>query len=48
MAGVSLSNREEQLFAVPLEGKDIQGVTRVCISNEHQFINQESTKIKKG
>jgi hypothetical protein len=41
--GVSLT---EQLFATPLEDKDHQGRTRVYISNEHQFINQDPTKIK--
>jgi hypothetical protein len=39
--GVSLT---EQLFAMPPEDKDHQGKTRVYISNEHQFINQDSTK----
>jgi hypothetical protein len=48
-AGVSLSNKEEQLFATPLEDKDNQGGTRVCISNEHQIVDQRNqTKIKKG
>jgi hypothetical protein len=41
--GVSLT---EQLFATPLEDKDHQGRTRVYISNEHQFVNQDPTKIK--
>jgi hypothetical protein len=36
--GVSLT---EQLFAMPLEDKDHQGRTRVYISNEHQFVNQD-------
>jgi hypothetical protein len=39
--GISLA---EQLFAMPPEDKDHQGRTRVYISNEHQFINQDSTK----
>jgi hypothetical protein len=39
--GVSLT---EQLFAMPQEDKDHQGRTQVYISNEHQFINQDSTK----
>jgi hypothetical protein len=39
--GVSLT---EQLFAMPPKDKDHQGRTRVYISNEHQFINQDSTK----
>jgi hypothetical protein len=44
--GVSLT---EQLFAMPPEDKDHQGRTRVYISNEHQFVNQDSTKkIKSG
>jgi hypothetical protein len=44
--GVSLT---EQLFAMPPEDKDHQGRTRVYISNEHQVINQDSTKkIKSG
>jgi hypothetical protein len=41
--GVSLT---EQLFTMLLEDKDHQGKTRVYISNEHQFVNQDSTKIK--
>jgi hypothetical protein len=40
--------QEEQLFTMPLEDKDNQGGTQVCISNKHQFINQESLNIKKG
>jgi hypothetical protein len=44
MAGVSLINKEEQLSAMPLEDKDNQGGTWVCISNEPQLINQGSTK----
>jgi hypothetical protein len=36
----------EQLFAIPREDKDHQGRTRVYISNEHQFVNQDSTKTK--
>jgi hypothetical protein len=44
-AGVSLTNKE-QLFTTPLEDKDNQGGTRVCISNKHQLVDQESTKIK--
>jgi hypothetical protein len=47
-ASDSLSNKEEQLFTTPLEKKDHQGGTQLCISGEHQFVNQESTKIKKG
>jgi hypothetical protein len=43
--GISLT---EQLFAMLLEDKDHQGRTQVCISNEHQFVNQDSTKIKNG
>jgi hypothetical protein len=39
--GVSLT---EQLFAMPPEEKDHQGRTRAYISNEHKFINQDSTK----
>jgi hypothetical protein len=39
--GVSLT---EQFFAMLLEDKDHQGRTRVYISNEHQFDNQDSTK----
>jgi hypothetical protein len=39
--GVSLT---EQLFAMPPEDKDHQGRTRVYISNERQFVNQDSTK----
>jgi hypothetical protein len=39
--GISLT---EQLFAMLPEDKDHQGRTRVYISNEHQFINQDSTK----
>jgi hypothetical protein len=46
-AGVSLTNKE-QLYTTLLEDKDNQGGTQVCISNEHQFVDQESTKIKKG
>jgi len=45
MAGISLTNKEEQLSATPL---DDQGGTRLCISNEPQLVNQGSTKIKKG
>ena len=41
------SSKEEQFSTTPLEEKDHQGRTRVCISNEHQFINQEPMKIKK-
>ena len=41
MAGVLLINKEEQLSAMPL---DNHGVTWVCISNEPQLVNQESTK----
>jgi hypothetical protein len=41
--GVSLT---KQLFTMPLEDKDNQGRTRVYISNEHQFINQDPTEIK--
>jgi hypothetical protein len=41
--GVSLT---EQLFAMPPKDKDHQGRTRVYISNEHQFVNQDPTKIK--
>jgi hypothetical protein len=48
MAGVSLTNKEEQLFAMLLEDKDNQGGTWVCISNDPQLINQESIEIKKG
>ena len=48
MTGVSLTNKEEELSAMPLEDKDNQGTTWVCISNGPQVINQESTKIKKG
>jgi hypothetical protein len=33
---------------MPLEDQDNQGGTRVRISNEYQFVDQESTKIKKG
>jgi len=32
---------------MPLEDKDHQGGTRLCISNEHQFVNLELTKIKR-
>jgi hypothetical protein len=39
--GVSLT---EQLFAMPPEDKDHQGRTRAYISNEHQFVNQDSKK----
>jgi hypothetical protein len=39
--GVSLT---EQLFTRPPEDKNHQGRTRVYISNEHQFVNQDSTK----
>jgi hypothetical protein len=46
-SAVSLTNKEEQLFAMPLEDKNNQGGTRVCIFNGPQLINQESTKIKK-
>jgi hypothetical protein len=48
VAGVSLTNKEEQLSAMPLEDKDNQGETWVCISNEPQLVNQGLTKIKKG
>jgi hypothetical protein len=41
--GVSLT---KQLFTTPLEDKDHQGRTQVYISNEHQFVNQDPTKIK--
>jgi ABC-type transporter MlaC component len=44
-AGISLINKEAQLFATLL---DNQGGTWVCISNEPQLINQGSTKIKRG
>jgi hypothetical protein len=44
----SLTNKEEQLSAMPLEDKNNQGGTRGCIFNGPQPINQESTKIKKG
>ena len=47
-AGVLLSKIEEQLFTILLEDKDNQRGTRVCISNEHQLVNQKATKIKKG
>jgi len=47
MVGVMLINKEEQLSAALLEDKDNQGGTWVCISNEPQLVNQESTKIKK-
>jgi hypothetical protein len=43
-----LTNKEEQLSVMPLEDKNNQGGTRVCIFNGPQLINQESTKIKKG
>jgi hypothetical protein len=43
--GVSLT---EQLFIMPPKDKDHQGRTQVYISNEHQFINQDSKKIKSG
>jgi len=45
MDGISLTNKEEELSATPL---DNQGGTRVCIYNEPQLVNQGSTKIKKG
>ena len=48
MVIVSLTNKEEELSAMPLEDKDNQGETWVYISNGPQLINQESTKIKKG
>ena len=47
-AGISLSNREEQLSAMPLEDKDKQGGNWVRSPKELQLVNQESTKIKKG
>jgi len=43
-AGVLLSNGEEQLSATPIEDKDSQGGTQDCSSNEHQLVNQDSTK----
>jgi len=46
--GTLLSKIEEQLSAILLEDKDNQGGTRVCISNEHQFVNREATKMMKG
>ena len=46
--GISLTNKEEQLSTILLEDKDNQGGTRVCISNEHQLVDQKATKIKKG
>ena len=33
---------------MPLEDKDDQVGTWVCIPKEHQLVNLESTKIKKG
>ena len=33
---------------MPLDDKDKQGGTWVCISNEPQLVNQELAKIKKG
>ena len=48
MVGVSLTIKEEELSATPLEDKDNQGGTWVCISNGPQLVNEESTKIKKG
>ena len=48
MAGVSLTNKEEELSAKPLEDKDNQGRTWVYISNGLQLVNQELMKIKKG
>jgi len=41
MAGVSLTNKKEQLSTMPLEDKHNKGGTWVCISNEHQLVNQE-------
>jgi hypothetical protein len=43
----SLTNKEE-LSAMPLEDKNNQGGTRVCIFNGPQLVNQESTKIRRG
>jgi hypothetical protein len=44
--GISLT---KQLFAMSPEDKDHQGRTWVYISNEHRFVNQDSTKkIKSG
>jgi hypothetical protein len=40
-AGVSLTNKDEQLSAKLLDDKDNQGRTWVCISNEPQLVNQE-------
>ena len=48
MAGVSLSNKEEQLSATLLEDEDNQGGICVRIPNEPQLINEESIEIKKG
>ena len=48
MAGVSLTNKEEELSATPLEDKDNQGETWVYISNGPQLVNQELMKMKKG
>jgi hypothetical protein len=48
MATALLINKEKQLSAMPLEDKNNQGGTRVCIFNGPQLINQETIKIKKG
>ena len=45
--GISLTKKQEQLFAMPLEDKDNQGGIWVCISNEPQLINQGLTKSRK-
>ena len=46
-AVISLTNKEEQLSAMPLEDEDNQGGICVHVPKEPQLVNQESTKIKK-